>query len=216
MIVSRLKLVIFDLDGTLVNSGPTVFKILNTMRLDYGLEKLNYKNFSGYLSLGGREIIERAFNDCGSHAYFDYLLEFRQRYANHSLKDEELFPGAKVILSKLKLAGIKIALCTNKPRIIVNKTLLFHEIIDYFDAIVADGDGFNLKPSTEGLKYLFEYFGVGVDELIFVGDSLADQIAANRANIPFYFHYNGYNDGVIESLCYAKFRNFFEILGVIK
>lgn len=212
---SRRKLVVFDLDGTLVDSGPTVLKILNTMRAGFGLQDLNYNDLRPALSFGGREIVGRAFNDHSCNANFDYLRDFRERYAVQSLKDEELFPGVKDILSALRFAEIKLAICSNKPRRLVDKVLTAHEIIGYFNAIVSDGDGFKLKPSPEGLHHLMNYFGFGAEELIFVGDSRVDQIAANSAGIPFCFHSNGYDDGVIQSEVYGKFNNFLEITGLL-
>jgi len=213
MMTSRKKLVVFDLDGTLVDSGPTVLKIINTMRADFGLPDLNYNDLRPSLSLGGREIVANAFNDRNCNANFDYLCDFRERYADQSLKDEELFPGVKDILGALKFADIKLAICSNKPRRLVDKVLTAHGIIGFFDAIVSDGDGIKLKPSPEGLHHLMNYFGFRAEELIFVGDSRVDQIAANSAGIPFYFHSNGYDDGVIKSEVHFKFNNFLEITG---
>lgn len=215
MIVSPRKLVVFDLDGTLVDSGPTVFKILNTMRADFGLKDLNYNDLRPSLSSGGREIVGRAFSDRNCNAKFDYLCDFRERYADQSLKGEELFPGVKDILGALKFADIKLAICSNKPRRLVDKVLTAHEIIGFFDAIVSDGDGLKPKPSPEGLHHLMNYFGCRAEESIFVGDSRVDQIAANNAGIPFYFHSNGYDDGVIKSDVYFKFNNFLEIKGIL-
>jgi 2-phosphoglycolate phosphatase len=212
MIASRTKLVVFDLDGTLVDSGPTVVKILNAMRAEFGLQCLNYKDFKRVLSSGGREIVASAFNDHTCSKNYDYLSEFRGRYVEQSLHDEELFPGVIDLLNALKFADIQLAICSNKPRRLVDKVLIAHEIHGYFSSIISDGDGFKLKPSPEGLQYLMNYFGVRADEMIFVGDSRADQIAANIAGVSFYFHFKGYDDGVTESDIDVKFGDYLEII----
>ena len=209
--VTLKKLVIFDLDGTLVDSGPTVVKILNGMRAEFGLHDLNYNEFRHILSSGGNKIIAYAFKDHICTKNFDYLADFRKRYAEDSLKDEELFPGVKDLLSALRFADVKLAICSNKPRTLVDKVLTVHGIDGYFSEIVSDGDGFKLKPNSEGLQYLMSYFGVNADELVFVGDSRVDQIAANNAGTPFYFHLRGYDDGVIEADIDVKFTEYSEI-----
>ena len=133
-----VKLVIFDLDGTLVDSDKTVMKILNTIREDLTLPALKIKNISSSLSLGGEEMIKKIIgNDVDTKKYLGI---FRQRYLEDSLNKENLFDGVINYLKHLKSKNIQMAVFTNKPKDLTNKTLKRHKIYDFFNYIVTSDD----------------------------------------------------------------------------
>ena len=205
-----VKLVIFDLDGTLVNSDKTVIRILNTIRKDLTLPALKSKDISFFLSLGGEEMISKIIgNDLDAKKY---LGVFRQRYLEDSLGNENLFDGVVAYLNHLKNKNIKMAVFTNKPKDLTNKTLKRHKISNYFNYVVTSDDLEFKKPSPDGCYKLIEMSSIPSENIIMIGDSELDQKAANSASIPFYYHNVLSNDPIIASNSIKVFNNFNDLI----
>ena len=204
------KLVIFDLDGTLVNSDKTVIRILNTIRKDLTLPALKSKDISFFLSLGGEEMISKIIgNDLDAKKYLGI---FRQRYLEDSLDNENLFDGVVAYLDYLKSKNIKMAVFTNKPKDLTNKTLKRHKISNYFNYIVTSDDVDFKKPSPDGCYKLIEMSSISSENIIMIGDSELDQKAANSASIPFYYHNVSSSDPVIANNSINVFDNFNDLI----
>ena len=205
-----VKLVIFDLDGTLVNSDKTVIRILNTIRKDLTLPALKSKDISFFLSLGGEEMISKIIgNNLDAKKY---LGVFRQRYLEDSLGNENLFDGVVAYLNHLKNKNIKMAVFTNKPKDLTNKTLKRHKISNYFNYVVTSDDLEFKKPSPDGCYKLIEMSSIPSENIIMIGDSELDQKAANSASIPFYYHNVLSNDPIIASNSIKVFNNFNDLI----
>ena len=205
-----VKLVIFDLDGTLVNSDKTVIRILNTIRKDLTLPALKSKDISFFLSLGGEEMMSKIIgNDLDAKKY---LGVFRQRYLEDSLGNENLFDGVVAYLNHLKNKNIKMAVFTNKPKDLTNKTLKRHKIFNYFNYVVTSDDLEFKKPSPDGCYKLIEMSSILPQNIIMIGDSELDQKAANSASIPFYYHNVLSNDPIIASNSIKVFNNFNDLI----
>jgi len=205
-----MKLAIFDLDGTLVRSGDTVLRIINDMRGEMGSPKLAMEEIQASLSLGGVDLIKKAFGYNVDHGR--QLDLFRQKYFDDPLADERLYLGAKDFLEKLESYQIEMAICSNKPRKLVDKVIKHHALERYFDCIVAGGDGVSNKPKPDGLMKIIRHKNVAPFDVIFIGDSVADQIAANLGGIKFFFHQHGYDDGVLQSAAHLVFKTYFELM----
>ena len=205
-----VKLVIFDLDGTLVNSDKTVIRILNTIRKDLTLPALKSKDISFFLSLGGEEMISKIIgNNLDAKKY---LGVFRQRYLEDSLGNENLFDGVVAYLNHLKNKNIKMAVFTNKPKDLTNKTLKRHKISNYFNYVVTSDDLEFKKPSPDGCYKLIEMSSIPSENIIMIGDSELDQKAANSASIPFYYRNVLSNDPIIASNSIKVFNNFNDLI----
>jgi HAD superfamily hydrolase (TIGR01549 family) len=184
--MSLVKLVIFDLDGTLVDSDKTVIRLLNTIRKDLNLTALKLKDISFYLSLGGEEMIKKTIaSDIDTKKY---LSIFRQRYLEDSLDNENLFDGVVNYLNYLKAKRIQMAVFTNKPKDLTNKTLKRHNIYNFFNYIVTSDDVEFKKPSPDGCNKIIKMSSILPENIVMIGDSELDQKSANSASIPFFCH----------------------------
>lgn len=204
------SLVIFDLDGTIVDSGKTVLKLLNNIRSQLGMPTMEFSQISNVLSLGGRGLIEAALGSKVDSK--TYLHKFRDMYLSDSLEGEQLYSGALEYLQLLMNRGIKMAICTNKPSQLVEKVLSHHKIELYFNYVVADNGGLPKKPNPDGLLQILKWTNLNANQAILVGDSRIDQLAASSAGIGFAFHRAGYDDGVCVDNANICFNTFHELL----
>ena len=145
-----VKLVIFDLDGTLVDSDKTVIRLLNTIREDLNLPTLKIKDISFYLSLGGEEMIKKTIaNEIDTKHYLEI---FRQRYLDDSLDNENLFDGVIDYLNHLKSKGIITANITDLTAQIQFRKLVYFGLDELFDYVVTSEEAGADKPDKKAFE----------------------------------------------------------------
>ncbi len=208
--MEKLKLVIFDLDGTIVDSDKTVVRILNTIRKDLELPPIKFKDISFLLSLGGEKMIHQIIES--KKDLKKYLKIFRDRYLDDSLCNEKLFDGAINYLNYLKDKGIVMAIFTNKPKDLTNKTLKRHQIENFFKYVVTSDDVILKKPNPEGIHKIIKMSKFSEENTIMIGDSMLDLQAANLASIPFFYHDVLSKQEVLDSNDFKKFNNFNDLI----
>lgn len=190
-----IKLIVYDLDGTLIDSAQTVLSIVNEMRFEMGKEPLEKRNLIRWISLGGIELIANALEIEPSVAQRS-LDDFRRRYLKYSSREADLYPEVRQTLDALKHSNIDLAICTNKPRNLVEKILSELYLGSYFGHVLAGGDLKTQKPHPQNLLECLGHFQCGPESAILVGDSTVDQEIARSCQVPFAFFRPGYNDGV--------------------
>jgi phosphoglycolate phosphatase len=208
----------FDLDGTLIDSASTVHQIINTLRNERGLGEISRSELVPLLSIGGEKMIEKTLMTASQETP-TMLACFRTRYYNLKTDPGVLYRGAVQVLHELRKEGVKLSLCTNKPRILTRKILKEVGISAYFETICAGDDLPTRKPSPENLKACLEGPVSKYKHIYMVGDSTVDQRLALNAGARFIFFASGYDDGVVPSESdyifshYGKFP-FSEILNI--
>jgi phosphoglycolate phosphatase len=167
-------LVIFDLDGTLVDSLPDIATALNTTLGQVGLPNLPNEVVAAFVGDGAAQLIERAFpaSDPGQHALL--LSSFMSAYASGVCVNSRLYPGVDALLARLGDRGIQSAVLTNKPGALARRLLDQLAIAKYFCAIVGDGDGYPRKPDTTAAGALMRRAGTNAPRTVVVGDGLPD------------------------------------------
>jgi phosphoglycolate phosphatase len=188
-----LQLVIFDFDGTLINSVPDLTASINYMYSIYGLNEVKEELVANWLGDGAKKLVERALN------YYDLdynekaLKIFKSHYSKNYAINTTLYPFAKEILEYLN-KKYKLALVTNKPYEFV-KPILKKLEIDYFDLVLGGDSLKEKKPSPAPLFYVCNKLKISPDKAIIIGDSKNDILAGKNANIKTVAITHGYNFG---------------------
>jgi phosphoglycolate phosphatase len=190
------KAVVFDLDGTLINSAGQVASILNDLRVELGKPIMPVSSYVPWISLGGVCLIKNGLGVTDDQAP-ELLNKFREIYKNKPTPLDSLIPCVREVLADLKCQGIKICICTNKPRSLALKVLNELNIYKFFDYVNAGGDLPKPKPHPDNLHACLNAVHCEADHSIMVGDSLVDQNLANSCEVPFAWYSAGNDDGVI-------------------
>ena len=194
------KLVMFDLDGTLIDSVPDLATATDQMLVQLGRAPAGMDKVRNWVGNGAPVLVRRALADNFDHQAITAEQEaaalaiFMQVYGTgESLTT--LYPGALETLQSLKMLGIKIALVTNKPEKFLPQLLADTGMADFFQWIVG-GDTFaQKKPDPMGLLWVMQQAGVRPEQCLFVGDSRNDVQAAHAAKVACVAVTYGYNYG---------------------
>jgi len=189
--------VIFDLDGTLVDSAGEICDALAGAFREAGLEPLDRDAVSRLVGRGVRSLVERALAERKApEARIAPILEsFESHYARTVGTGALLFPGVREGLGALHAAGRRLAVVTNKPRDFTLKLLRHLGIDAMFDAIVAGGEGLLAKPAGDMLLAACERLGSKPGATLMIGDSQIDVQAARAAGCTVWCVPYGYNEG---------------------
>lgn len=177
--------VLFDLDGTLVDSASDITTAVNRMLAEEGLEEVDEALVRSWIGDGSAVLLETALQHAGSRRHADELLpRFMEHYGDSLLLSPQVYPGVAETLAELERRGVPMAVCTNKPEPFV-VPLLEHLGLDrYFPAVVAAGTFPERKPHPRPLLHLAEQLGASPQDSLMVGDSETDFLAAKAAGMP--------------------------------
>jgi phosphoglycolate phosphatase len=168
------KLVLFDLDGTLVDSAPDIAGALNAALADLGLPTHPLPTVTGYVGDGAAKLIERAV-DPGAEVDQAALLErFKARYAANVCVATKPYPGIVAALDAFAARGTRLAVLTNKPGDLARSLLRALALDARFADVVGDGDGYAKKPAPDAALALCAKHGASPADVLVVGDGLPD------------------------------------------
>ncbi len=186
-ITSPFKALIFDLDGTLIDSAQGVCASTNRVLADLGRRELTVIETKDMVGWGGRVLMEKALaktGEAGSEDDVDRALEaFLVTYTDHPAENTTVFPGVLSMLDSFKAAGVRMGICTNKPTATTPPVLEAMGLAQYFD-VVSCGDAVpHKKPDGRHVRLVVEELGATIESAVMVGDSENDILAANNAGI---------------------------------
>ena len=177
---NKIKHVTFDLDGTLVNSGSTIYKTtlkaLNVLNIKAVIQEKEFHRMIGahFINIFNElKIVVKdvdQFIDIYKGFYFDFIDE------------SEFYPGVIDILKYLQGKNINISLLTTKSQDQAKKIMEYFEVQNYFNIIMGRRDGIDYKPSAEPLLFICKELGVKPEETLIVGDTELDIICGKNAN----------------------------------
>lgn len=179
-----MKTALFDLDGTLIDSRLDIVHGINLTREDFNLPALPVAQVAEHIGEGVNFLIRGAIPEF-AQTHME-LLRARQRinYLNHSLDTTRLYPGMEQTLRKLKAAGWRLGVVTNKSAPCVMPLLKGLGVADCFDAIVGGEEIPQLKPDPAPLRLAAARMGVTLDASDWmIGDHFTDMEAGRNAGI---------------------------------
>jgi phosphoglycolate phosphatase len=202
MIFTDKKLLIFDFDGTLIDSVPDLADALNKMLIQLNKEPFHESTIRYWVGNGAQTLVKRALvgsddiSDFKEDAYFSNALRiFLEFYKQNCAEKTTLYPNVKTTLEKLKTDGYELAIVTNKPYIFIEPILKKLDL-DRLFSLYLGGDSLDeKKPSAKPLLYLCEKLHYNTEDTLMIGDSKNDIIAANNAKMDSIAVSYGYNYG---------------------
>lgn len=200
--LDSVKFIAFDLDGTLLDSVPDLAEAADKTMRALGLPGVTTAQVTTWIGNGADVLIGRALSrsldvdpelDPALHQQARQL--FDRFYEEGGHRQSALYPGVKETLAAYHAAGIPMAIVTNKPAQFVPELLAQHGIAEYFVDVIG-GDTFPLKkPDPYALHWLMEKHCLAASELLMVGDSRNDILAAKAATCYVVGLTYGYNYG---------------------
>jgi phosphoglycolate phosphatase len=196
--------IVFDLDGTLVDTAPDLISTLNLVLAAEGLPPVPYDHARRMIGGGSRRMIERAVTETGrkaSGAELERMFRtFIEHYGAHIADRSRPFPHLEGMLQRLAREGCRLAVCTNKLEWLSVRLLDALNLSRYFAAICGQ-DTFGMqKPDPQMLRLTIRRAGGEVARAIMIGDSLTDVRTARAADVPVIAVDFGYSEVVPSAL----------------
>jgi phosphoglycolate phosphatase len=180
-----MDLLIFDLDGTLIDSRLDLANAVNATRRHMGMTPLENERVYSYVGNGAPVLIRRAMGEQASEAEIQEALEFfLEYYREHDLENTTLYPGVRESLDRLRAAGKHMAVLSNKP-VKMSKAIVDGLGMGGHFFRVYGGNSFDFKkPNPIGIRTLMEETAIGPGRTMMVGDSSVDMETARNAGVP--------------------------------
>lgn len=192
------KLVIFDLDGTLLNTSADLNACMNEALKKNGLPPITVEQTKKFIGDGALKYAERAVCACKEKACAEKidscLNDYNAIYNSCENKNTFLYDGIGELLKKLKRAGVKIAIVSNKPQ--SSTDLVYEKLLKQynFDFVFGNREGFKHKPAADGVNYVLRALGVDKNDAVIVGDGETDALVSKNSGIDFVGALWGYRD----------------------
>lgn len=208
------SLVVFDLDGTLIDSAADLAAAINSMLADLGCEPLEVAEVRRMIGDGVAMLVARALaaRRCERADPAQAAAIFMRHYESDATSLTTAFPGVEEALQRLEAAGVALAVCTNKPERITADILDQLGLARYFSRVIG-GDSLPFrKPDPRVLLTLVETFAAAPESSLLVGDSEVDAATADAAGVPFVLMKHGYRRGPAEEIrCIAALDSFAQL-----
>ena len=199
--VERIRLILFDLDGTLVDSVGDLAWCGNEMLHRLDLPRHDAEAAQRWVGNGLERFVKRVLTadmdaEPEVQLYQQGLEIFRELYGAHASDRSELYPGAIEALQHLSRHDLKLACVTNKPEPFTSRLIAAMGLDSYFELVVAGNTTARKKPDAMPLHYAADHFGFEYDQCLMVGDSSIDVLAARAAGFAIVCVPYGYNHGL--------------------
>ncbi|MDP2371065.1 HAD-IA family hydrolase [Rhodoferax sp.] len=202
--MNSFDLVMFDLDGTLVETAPEIFDAVNDTLRFFALPEVTQQQVNDWIGHGTRELLIQALVFSGkmnevtlraSDSLMPIVSRFDKHYQQRCGTRSQLYPHVRETLTALRGQGVKLAVVTNKEGRYTTTVLNAHRLMPLLDAVVS-GDSFPAKkPDPTGIHSCLSQFGVAPERALFVGDSSIDVATARNAGVSVWALPYGYNMG---------------------
>lgn len=182
------RAVVFDLDGTLIDSAGDIADVLNGCLVEEAIAPFDEPAVVTMIGGGARVLVERALDRLGrrdDEALLDRLFQkFAARYEALGAGRSQPFPGAVDVLAGLSAAGVGLGICTNKPEAITHRVLDELGLSRWFGAVIGETHRLPRKPAPDMLRAALAGLGAAPSQAVMIGDSAADVGTARAAGVP--------------------------------
>jgi N-acetyl-D-muramate 6-phosphate phosphatase len=178
-----LRAMLFDLDGTLLDTAPDMVGALNRLRAEHGLAPLPYSSVRASVSHGSARLIELGFPDADPAARAALLPRFLELYAGAISVRTRLFEGMERVLDSLAQRGLRCGIVTNKPAWLTGKLLAELDLTSRFACIVSGDTVERAKPHAMPMLHAAQLAQVAAGECVYAGDAERDMRAAHAAGM---------------------------------
>lgn len=179
----RIETVIFDLDGTLIDSRVDIVSGINHMLGRLGMQKKSFEEITGLIGFGVERIVRDALGRSGRDKVKRGLGIFKRYYSRHLFDNTILYPAVRDTLKYIRAKRKRIALLTNRPKASTLAILKYFGISAYFDLVKGGDDQFCMKPGPCPVLNVIKTLGSESSSALMVGDSYIDIEAGKRAGI---------------------------------
>lgn len=194
-----VKAIVIDLDGTLLHTAPELAEAANRMLRDMGRAPVSQDLLKSYIGNGIHWLVKRALTgDMYAEpdaALFDKALPIYEMHYTELACNSKPFQNVVQGLDAMKAAGFRLGCITNKVERYTTPILKSADLAKYFEIVVAGDTLPEKKPHPMPLLHSAKFFGVPIEQLLLVGDSLSDAQAARAAGCPIICVPYGYNHG---------------------
>jgi phosphoglycolate phosphatase len=195
-----VKAVMIDLDGTLLDTAEDLADAASAMLRDLAMPPVELAEIKGYIGNGVSRLVKRCLTrdlDAEPEAVlFERALQsYQKHYGAHVSRKSRPFPGVVEGMQRLQHMGFKLACVTNKAEQFTLPLLKDTGLLSYFDIVVSGDSLPKKKPDPLPLLHAAQYFAVAPADMLLIGDSLNDTIAARAAGCPVFCVPYGYNRG---------------------
>ena len=202
--MNRYDLILFDLDGTLVETAPEICDAVNDTLQHFGFEGVSQTQVNDWIGHGTLELLIQALAFVQGQS--DGLIRnsdrlpaiaaiFKTHYRARCGTRSHCYPHVMETLQRLKAQGVRLGVVTNKEGAYTQTVLDAHSLTPLFDCVISGDTLATKKPQPEGVLSCLNRFGVTVDKTLFVGDSSIDVATARNAGVTVWVVPYGYNMG---------------------
>ena len=197
-------LILFDLDGTLIETAPEICDAVNDTLRRFDLPEGTQQQVNDWIGHGTRELLIQALAHAGrievaavraSDSLALITAEFDRHYQNRCGTRSQLYPRVREVLAALRERGVKLAVVTNKEGRYTTTVLDAHQLMPLFDRVVSGDTLPTKKPDPAGIHSCLAEFDVPRHRALFVGDSSIDVATARNAGVTVWALPYGYNMG---------------------
>jgi phosphoglycolate phosphatase len=204
--MAGIQAIILDLDGTLLDTAPDLAAAANAVRADFGLAALTLERVASFVGKGAESLMHRALTDSLEGVIEESRLKaamerFEHHYERENGLRAKLYPGVSEGVLQMKARGLRLACVTNKPYQFSIKLLHQKGLLADMEFVLGGDSLAKRKPDPLPLIVACERFGLRPEQVLAIGDSANDALAARRAGVPVFAVPYGYNEGRgVESL----------------
>lgn len=203
-VMSKRNVLVFDLDGTLINSAPDLALSLQILLKSEGRREPDLAEVTTMIGDGATKLVERGYAATGAAlteaSLKEKVAKFLDIYNENLAVDTCLYPHTMITLEKLKTEGWRMVVCTNKPYSPTIELMDIFDLHSIFEKAVG-GDSYSVKkPHADHLLKLLQEIDVEVDQAIMLGDGVNDVLVAQNAGIPSVLFTHGYGTDAARAL----------------